>query len=252
MSELVQVKPRTGMIALCDILGFSNWICTTPVAQVANEFRNVVLHSLYYSMHKKDPESLDRVDFTVHEFVSATWFSDTLLLYTREDTPKADQALIQAVGWLTFFSIASKPTFLENPCKLRGAIAYGELFVDPERNLFFGKPIVDAYKLEQKQQWSGVALTESARKRLQDSPQSRGRHPDWLTNYSVPCKDQKTIDALAINWPTNGIVSDLEWSLKWSQKNEVPTDSDWEECGEVCEKWKNTKAFYEAPRTSNS
>jgi len=44
---------------------------------------------------------------------------------------------------------------------LRMGVAFGETFVDPERNIIIGKPVGEAFLLEKAQEWVGGAFHAS-------------------------------------------------------------------------------------------
>jgi hypothetical protein len=127
------------------------------------------------------------------------------------------------------------------PTRMRADIAYGDAFIDPKNAMYVGVPIIDAYQLEQQQQWSGAALTKSAFERVPEFARN-GKFADWpVLPYNVPLKKNKTIYALAINW-TLGIHDKLPFY--WSKNNKEPTPQDWARVTSVCEKWQNTKQFH--------
>lgn len=138
------------------------------------------------------------------------------------------------MAWLLFETI-------HGTTRIRAGIAYGDAFIDPKNAMYVGEPIIDAYLLEQQQQWSGAALTKSAYERVPEFAR-KGRFADWpILPYNVPLKDNKAISTLAVNW-TYGIHNQL--TFYWSPKSEQPTSEDWTNKPSVCEKWKNTKQFH--------
>jgi len=50
---------------------------------------------------------------------------------------------------------------------LRGAMAFGELYVDKENDIFFGKALVEAYRFGEHQDWIGFLLTPSAEAQME-------------------------------------------------------------------------------------
>ena len=59
-------------------------------------------------------------DINTHAKVGIAWFSDTILLYTREDSDDCIRALLGTVGWLLF------ETILEGHTRIRAGVAYGK------------------------------------------------------------------------------------------------------------------------------
>lgn len=110
---------------------------------------------------------------------------------------------------------------------LRGGITEGIISIIKEQQksnadnsqfTFVGKSIVDAYLMEQKQEWSGCIISESCIKlyeqmldseaNLSDDPQRLKRAVSlpslidrgFLLKYNVPFKDEKFSEEYVINW----------------------------------------------------
>jgi len=223
-------------IALCDILGFSDLVKSNPLDAVADNVLGWFRQALHHSINKNGwPEVIPTFDeIDKNSKIGLAWFSDTILLFTREDTDESLQELLQTVEWLLFET-------MHYTTRMRAGLAYGDAFIDPKNNMYVGVPIIDAHQLEQQQQWSGAALTKSASDRVPEFARN-GKFADWpILPYNVPLKKNKTIYTLAVNW-TCGIHN--QPPLYWSKKNEEPTSEDWASRPSVCEKWQNTKQFH--------
>jgi len=226
-------------IALCDILGFSDLINSNDIRDIVEKILAWFRKSLHHSLHKNSfPEYVPPYsELQISSKIGIAWFSDTLILYTRQDSDECIQELFGTLGWLLF------ETMLYGVTRLRGGISYGEAFIDTENSLYVGHPIIEAYKHEQRQQWSGASLDERAVERLPMDART-GRFVDWwVVPYSVPLKDGSTFNTLAIDW-TIGIHSQGIF-LPWSETSPEPTDMDWKKRRDICEKWKNTKQFHD-------
>jgi hypothetical protein len=226
-------------LAVCDILGFSDLVRDNELDAVVNHsvgwFRKALNHSLHKTEFPK--EAPPTADLDRHAKVGVAWFSDTVLLYTKSDTDDSIQALLSTVAWLIF------ETILDGQTKVRCGLAYGEAYIDPQNSLFVGRPIIDAYNLEQRQQWSGAALSSSAVSRLPEAART-GKFADWWVKpYDVPLKNQETLRTLAVDW--NQGIHSPSWRMQWSKDLEHPTESDWLSRRSVCEKFTNTKSFHE-------
>lgn len=227
------------MVAVCDILGFSNLVESVELDAVVMNAIGWFRKALHHSLHKQEfpqvPPSLKELD--THAHVGVAWFSDTVLLYAKDDSDSAVRELLTVVAWLLF------ETMMQGITRVRAGIAYGEVFIDSENSIYVGKPIVEAYRLEQEQQWSGAALAESAEERIPASARS-GQYADWcITPYDVPLKSKGPTRLLAVNW--NQGIHSLGWRLHWSSKSDMPGPEDWALDQSKCEKFVNTKAFHE-------
>lgn len=226
-------------IALCDILGFSRLVNSTELGELVEDGLGWFRKALHHSLHKNDfPEETPTLsELQAHSSIGMAWFSDTVLLYTRDDTDDHIRELFETLGWLLF------ETMLHPPTRLRAGISYGEAFIDPENSMYIGSPIVEAYRLEKSQQWSGASLTKKAVERLPAIART-GEFTDWwLVPYAVPLKGGSICKTLAINWTTGFHLPGT--FLPWSPESAEPTELDWSDHRDVCEKWQNTKRFHD-------
>lgn len=225
------------LIAVCDILGFSELVSNHPLDSVVNNaigwFRKALNHSVLGGTFAATPPATRELESHVH--VSVAWFSDTVLLYTKHDTDEAVGELLQCVASLLF------ETILGGTTKIRAGIAYGDAYMEQENSIYVGMPIVEAHKLEQKQQWAGAALAPSACDRVAACGPSDAVARWWVTPWEVPLRDGTTTTTLAVNW--NKCVHAPTWRLRWSESSELPTP---DANPSVSAKFINTKRFHEA------
>jgi hypothetical protein len=230
---------QQSMVAVCDILGFSKLVENRTLDEVVGGALGWLRKALHHSVHKREfpTEIPSREEFFGDVHVGVAWFSDTILLYSREDSDEAVRNLILTVGWLLF------ETILGGFTRIRSGISYGEVYIDDKDAVFVGKPIVEAYRLEQRQQWSGAALTERASERIPQQVR-HGQYADWwVVPYEIPVKDDPVLRTLAVNWTWG--LHHPDQLLRWSPTADVPTESDWESRPDVCEKFINTKVFHD-------
>jgi hypothetical protein len=230
-----RVKDRY-TVALCDILGFRELVQASAIDRVMGNlawFSKALHHSLFHEDFPEQPVPL--TELQAHPNVGVAWFSDTALLFTRRDDDDCLQSLLQTLNWLLF------ETMMVRPVRLRCGVSYGEAFIDPANSLFVGAPIVDAYDLERDQQWSGGALTEDAVRRL-PAGVADSRFADWpVVPYTVPLKSGPRA-TLAVDWTFSEHPPGT--FLPWSPSSLEPTQRDWKERQDTCEKWQNTERFH--------
>jgi len=225
-------------IAICDILGFSNLVQDNPLAEVVEVHLARLRKALYHSIHKDDfpSQSPSLKALQDQTNLGIAWFSDTILFYTLEDKDENLRALVNTLGWLLFETIFTIGT------RLRCGVSYGEAFIDTENSIYVGEPLIQAFRLEQAQAWSGGALTREAVERLPADARTSGSVDWFLVPYTVPLKDGKTTETIAINW-TIGVHPHLD--LQWSQSHATPPPEEWKKRPDVCTKWQNTKTFHD-------
>lgn len=229
-------------IAFCDILGFSPLVEQQPLQSIVNNALGLFTRCLHHAVHQGDfseyVPSLKAIRDQAH--IGVARFSDSVLLYTRQDTDESVQQLLSAVGWLLFETITATYT------RVRCGISYGQAYMDQENSLFVGRPIIEAYELEGLQLWAGAALTPAAVERLPQGVRS-GKYGDWwVLPYRVPMKEPPGFrETLAVNWTAIG-VHDPEFQLGWSPATDIPTGEDWIKNPDVCRIFENTRAFHES------
>jgi hypothetical protein len=123
---------------------------------------------------------------------------------------------------------------------LRIGIAFGECTIDPENDIYIGQPIVDAHRIEQRQEWIGGAFHPSCWNL--GKFQERIENTATAINYPVPVKPNASGPPLAhaLNWTifSNGIIPVLE-----QQEYNAPAQHK--------VKWQNARASYEAQKTGS-
>lgn len=117
-----------------------------------------------------------------------TWFSDSFLLYTIDDSPSSYGVIEQA----------SKHFFCKNisiRIPMRGAIAFGLFHTDETMRTYIGQALIDAYLYCEDQDWIGLILTPTATHQVR-SYGLEPLHHDF-TDQEVPMRNCPTTDVLA-------------------------------------------------------
>jgi hypothetical protein len=225
-------------VAMCDILGFKNLVASTDLPTLVDDLLVSFRRALEFAMNKgKFPNAVPTLaDIDRNPKIGIAWFSDTLLLYTREDSDDCLQELLATLGWLVFVTI-------DGHTPIRAAVAYGDAFIDAKNSLYVGQPIVEAHEWEQQQHWVGASLADSAMDRI---PAGVVGYADWwIIPYDVPIKGGHASKRLAINWAA-GFHRPGDYKLEWPKEAAVLTEKDRHEQMSICEKWKNTKKFHDS------
>lgn len=178
-------RPQASFVALFDVLGFEKRLETTPLATVAEGYQR--LRALKLRARSVPIMSSATVRM---ESVGTTIFSDTILLWCDDDS-NAVQSLLTACAVLVASAI-------EERWPLRGGIAYGDCVLNRETRTFVGQPIVQAYQVEQSQEWLGAAIHETAlnHKRLGTLIQCT----EDVIKYAIPVKPKAPALDYAIHW----------------------------------------------------
>ena len=151
---LVRATGNNRFVLLMDILGFSK-ICETENPDYIYHFVNKLVEKGLFWENRE-------LGFKV------LYFSDTILLYQEENLP------IQQ-AFLDIYVIASKifSTLASERIPMRGAISFGSFTTkmnsSSNTNLFYGKALVDAAKLEKEKKWLGIVISKNAIEVLDES-----------------------------------------------------------------------------------
>ncbi|MBX3006956.1 MAG: hypothetical protein KF816_02910 [Melioribacteraceae bacterium] len=225
------------LIAVCDIMGFSQQVERFDLMSIVSNSIELLKKTIHHSIFKEDfPDKSPPVsEIKNQNKIGFAWFSDTILLYTLEDTDENCAKLIETVGWLLFENINNPNT------RLRAAISYGEAYIDKTEDMYIGKAILSALKLEKDQDWSGCALTYDAEKRLPTYLKD-GNGYTWLTYYDVPLKSCGKEKLLTVNW-TYG--SHIDFIINWTATREEPSEEECIKYPDIVRKWKNTKEYHD-------
>lgn len=228
------------LVAICDILGFSKLILQNDVDTVLKFGLGFLKKTLQHSIHKGSfpDENVSYKSLRDHNELGITWFSDTILIYTKKDENEICKKLMETVGWLIFENM-----FTLNS-RMRVGVSYGEAFMDGGEEIYVGKPIVEAYHLEKSQEWSGGALTKKAEERFGNYLAILNPVQSWVIPYEVPLKDGIKEKLLAINW-TNAFHDRTLRNFNWKKDSPEPTLQECLEQPDVIKKWRNTKEFHE-------
>jgi hypothetical protein len=128
--------------------------------------------------------------------LKAVQFSDSIVVFTA-DASSASSLLIQMASQMFFLHA------LRHGVIVRGAIARGSVTTDFTHSIFFGQAIVDAYRLEEAQQWFGIAIHPSAEQSVPEDVAELGNDEIPLVEtFEVTLRGQEAAKPISvINWP---------------------------------------------------
>ncbi|MHC5077210.1 MAG: hypothetical protein ACYTFM_12395, partial [Planctomycetota bacterium] len=107
-----------------DLLGFEKLVQTGDIQQILPLYEKA-LSNIERAAVEKSPHG-----------ISFSWFSDTFIIFSRTGRPE-QFALVEQAGRLFFQEL------ILNQIPVRGAISFGDLYSQQERNVFIGPALVD-------------------------------------------------------------------------------------------------------------
>lgn len=171
-------RTTKGFVAIFDILGYGAWVDDTVLLEVWMRQMNIkemirvnVENFINYSIKRQD-----------RLIISVISYADTFLIYTSEISDDSFKALM--VGCQMMFIAAD--TF---SLPIRGATACGEFYVSDTKDVIIGKPIIEAYKNERKQDWIGCWITGECLDKISKEANQYIIGEKMIIKYPIPFKE---------------------------------------------------------------
>lgn len=181
----------------------------TPLSELADQYERRIAEAehMNYASGKPTlfPEHPPNVPWC-QRFI----FSDSIILVSIDD---------QAISALKLLIYAWRlsQSFMAFKMPIRGGIAFGELYSNPQQNICLGSALTTAYDLERIQAWIGTAIHSSVVEAFPEilavNHENRGLLDDIFLSYSVPMKDGSSQYLRTLNWRFNLIVEKGTQSL---------------------------------------
>jgi hypothetical protein len=202
MAEKIQDWKTTceRYVAFLDIMGFRERVFRDSHKQVKNMFESLYpTIALFKDLAKKKlgrktiDNDLDKEYASF--FPSAVFpvtFSDSIILVSNGGSLGSANSVLLYVELILYRAIT-------RGIPLKGAIAYGKMTADLEKSIYFGKPLIDAYELQNELQLYGVVMHNTMEKHLQTSHNARLLNNGFVFQYPVPMKSGK-ITHYIVDW----------------------------------------------------
>lgn len=178
-------------VAFFDILGFGSWVESDGSKDVFTYVRGFLNLMIRSSM----PGSVVHPDMSVdvpESNLGYVAFSDSIVFYSRDDSYDCLKTMLTVCGEFINLVICGPSRMI------RGAIAHGEFYVDPQANAYVGKALIDAYRLEGAQDWLALSLHDSL-VALPLFMRALAEHPGYIVRPLVPLRNSKEMP-YCINW----------------------------------------------------
>lgn len=202
---------RNRIVAFVDILGASQAALSGQTANlVGNIFRLKRTMQWTHRIHVCNPDgTTGKQEFRP----GIVQFSDCLLLWSEPLDGLSTEQFVRVVGSFMWNLCTEMGRLLLADVPFRAGVSEGPVFIDPELNIYAGRPIVEAAKLEASQNWLGVAML------FADKPDRLIHRPDQIfvagdhsifehyvvLDVPVPMKNDKPTlssdqSVVALNW----------------------------------------------------
>jgi hypothetical protein len=175
-------------VAFLDILGFKDRLqrdghekvgemleSLRPAIKIMEEMANRKLKN------KRVKSSSKKNTLYTPSFIFPVMFSDSIIGISSHDTYTSALQILTFTRFIMYQAIGAG-------IPIKGAIAYGEFTADLDKSLYFGKPLIDAYELQNELQIYGVALHHTAEKYQAENDMIKEFKDFLIINRAVPMK----------------------------------------------------------------
>lgn len=177
--ETIASNTKQRYIAFFDIMGFTD-LCYrgnhSDVAKIMARFVEITdsAHTVSTINFLDEPVAPSKI---VHTAV----FSDSVILYTADTSQTALQSIIRAISFLLY-------DCFETGIPIKGSMAKGLFTASKKESLYFGRPLIDAYKLADELHFYGAAAHHSAEEDIEKYLQLSIESDPQVIRYPTPLK----------------------------------------------------------------
>jgi hypothetical protein len=178
-----------------DIMGFRDMIFRRThqeVLEVMEQFR-IPIKKIKEEAKKKLAGEAHGWDIFGNTVVRPVIFSDSVLLFSNDDSIEAVRNVIWQVK-----SIINNA--LINGVPMKGALAYGEQTANFGKSLYFGKPLIDAWELQDELVIYGVILHHTIEGYLVEQGWIEELKESAIIKYATPLR-HGTVSHYLVDWP---------------------------------------------------
>lgn len=171
---------KNRFVAFIDILGFKNLVDTKTHHMVFNKLSSLVDS---FKKIKRDAPTL------------RIWmFSDSILIMSVDDSEASADNIL-------FYTSLIITRALDVELLAKGGIAFGQFTADFDKSIFFGKPLIDSYLLQEDMKMSSVILHHTMENKLK---KMKYKYVNLMENnrcfeYMTPMK-YGTVKHTHLNW----------------------------------------------------
>jgi len=213
------------VLCLLDVLGFESLFKAIGLKELAGRYAKLTAYVKEQTGGldiAPTPDGHVAVGWLV---IGNTYFSDTLLLWTRYD-----KISLPSFTQLTAETICYG---LENELALRGTLSVGEMILNNDSGTYLGEPLIEAARTVPLQRWIGVSFGCSFTK----PDFNKGFYLNMVLPYKSHYKDQAS--SLA-----TGMV--VDWPRRWRETRKIdirPLVSGMDTDPQFSEYYRETLAF---------
>jgi hypothetical protein len=161
-------------VAYFDIMGFKDMVLRSTHDEIYEMMKNI-------DQQLKQNISIDWGGKENLNLVNVTMYSDSIIIYSKDDSVASLDAIVCTVSSLT-------SDLLIEAIPHKGALAFGTMTIDMENSIFFGQPLIDAFLLQEELNYYGTVVHATAEEGIVNA-REKGATVVFLEYY--PCYFKK-------------------------------------------------------------
>lgn len=140
-------------VGFIDIMGFKDMVLKST-------------HNEIYEMMKQIDDTMVRASeirwgqWDV-EYIKTTTYSDSIIIYSKDDSSESALSFICSISGLIY-------DLFQGGIPHKGAFAFGTMTLDTTKSIFFGRPLIDAYLLQDELKFYGMVGHGSAEAKIHE------------------------------------------------------------------------------------
>lgn len=162
-------------VGIIDIMGFKDMVYRKTPDEIHLSMW-ITLNAL-----KGFEEQLKKMTKDGYTPIRAISFSDSFMIFTKDNSNSSLEQILYVLSGLT-------NTFFTQHIPFKGALAMGPMTLDLKNNIFFGRPLVDAFILQDEMLLYGIVLHGSVQNRIMNFPEI-GEYNGYTAEYTVQFKN---------------------------------------------------------------
>lgn len=170
-SKLEWLVTTNRYVGFIDIMGFKDIVTRTSHAEIYEMMKKI-------DSNRKHAESI-QWDGLPPNLVKTTTYSDSIIIYSKDDTYESLDSLVSSISALTY------NLFLEG-IPHKGALSFGMVTLDTENSIFFGQPLIDAFLLQEEINSYGILLHATVEKEIINK---KYKMPPFIRDYLCKFKN---------------------------------------------------------------
>jgi hypothetical protein len=176
MEEFQWNKKCDRFVVLLDVMGFKDRVYKSSHDEVVKMMES--LYDCIYDIKNANGKFNNAVS-DLFTSIRVVMFSDSLLLISTGNSSTDYGQIVYLTSWILKHCLRER-------IPIKGAISFGTFTADFDKSIFVGRPLVDAYLLQEELKYYGVVADCSVEYKMENDPT---HFQEYFTQYKTPLKN---------------------------------------------------------------